>query len=103
MTQGIDSEEFRNLLDEYCWASYSGVRLGEADRALIAHIQVRMGQDALDAARYRWLREETASPREDAHVAFYDSAAGAWHSIHDKCKLDARIDAAIAAEKKEGA
>lgn len=55
-------------------------------------------QDALDAARYRWLRDESEPPHN-----FYISVPVEFHGIRYKPhEVDASIDAALASQTKQG-
>jgi hypothetical protein len=105
----VDTPEFRTLLIAYTDADGPNGTFEEweiALAALIAHIDAwgsRLAADAAkDAERYRWIRDKARSEwdnrlfvTDDGHKDYY-SPNGLFEN-----ELDAAVDEAIAAAKKE--
>jgi hypothetical protein len=104
--QSIDSPEFRTLARDYAWSWKEDMRPEDDLAVLIAHIDAwgaRLAVEAAkDAERYRWLRDKARSEwnnrlfvTDDGHKDYY-SPNGLFEN-----ELDAAVDEAIAAAKKE--
>jgi hypothetical protein len=98
-----DDAEFQRLLNETlqaCFPSSRDHKPAEKRRALVAHIDARMPHaqpvqaDALDAARYRWLRSSEIDLGD-----FCDANWGREFEAPDGVVLDAIVDAAMAGSK----
>jgi Arc/MetJ-type ribon-helix-helix transcriptional regulator len=90
LIQTVLNGRYEHLIDKLGDCNNLEVRremLSEAD-AIRAALSVLMHDDAKDAARYRWLREEENGLRDD--IGAYD--------LKTVDKLDAAIDAAMLAQ-----
>lgn len=99
---GIDRADLLGIIN--WWNAYTGSpddALGEIVRRIraLTDASPKGNSDALDAARYRWLRDEAISFPYDVEMAspwcvFGMNTAGAVITPIDGTKLDAAIDAA---------
>ena len=108
----MTDDEFNRLLDEYrdaCaakalnWTQYNIAEEQDARAAILAYFERRKsgegGEDARDAARYRWLRDESAN---SVLGPFVMSAGPGMYGWIEGERTDAQVDAARTEGKGNG-
>jgi len=101
----IDLDELHDKMVSYRLAGFTKSDIGTIDAL---ELLGRLGQAEKDAARYRWLRNDSAFTHENAPLAFFTDTNGdqiafyfngsSYSVLHDEM-LDAAIDEAMQCNK----